>query len=539
MSADQNDRNAELDRFWDIERLVPPKKKSAKPSAISPHRTEAVAVSTPSSPKREDTHSENVLTLSKNATSKQTTHSIYAEYSASTPFVHQVKILNWKSTYNYYDFFCRQAASLYKKRGNECPKASFSPYFSYVAQYSQLNRRQLDWYLWWRECVRNKIYLKTDVSYIHLLIYEIINLGESIDTVVSADILLSLWRNYKEEFPQLNGTLAEWLSDYSLIHRVPIPYQDQAEEAAFLAISFLPEAFCSFSITDVDRLTSFLLSACSAYDYKKSKFYTSENARFYDHYIPYTLRSLLERMDLPAWLASRPTKRISRMAFTGALCASQRRKHIEIEYTVLCSSHEIRSFVGDVVKHTENKLRNHLGIRSKLNVHVLSQEIKDTLDLILRRSPLERESQTKQIPEYEKLYDAKETEISIESALGIERASWEITERLVEAFEEEAPQAEPEQISETIQEVPAPADQEQAPVDHFLSMLGSREPFFQLVLRQDFPAQKDYIKENRILPDAIADEINEIAVEIFGDILIEQDDVGNYRILDDYHSIFE
>lgn len=537
MPSGQNGNKDELDRFWDIERLVPPKAKPATRPKPAP-KTEPVTVSVPPSTYQSQQKAENKLTFSEKSAAKQSP-AIYAEYTGSSPFLQKVRVINWKSTYSYYDFFCRQAAVLYKKEGNECPPAEFSPFFSYVAQYSQLNRRQLDWYLWWRECVRNKTYPKTGVSYIHLLVYEIINLGELIDTRASAEILLSLWRNYRNEFPQLNGTLAEWIGDYCLIHRTPVPYENEAEEIEFLKLSALPEAFCSFQTDDTARFADFLQSLCCSYDYRKSKFYTEENAAAYDHYIPLALRALLKKIDMSAWIATRTRKSVSRMAFTGALCASQRRKHIEIEYVSLCDSHETRSLIGDVIKYAENKLRGHLGVRSRLNTGSLNQEVAKALDEIFIELHLSNDSRAKQIPEYEKLYDAKDTEFSIESALGIEKASWEITERLVEAFEEEASSHDRE---EPIAEETPVAPQETADTsgtDLFLASLDRHKPFFSLILAGDRSAQQAYIRVNRILPDAVVDEINEIAVDTLGDILIEQSDDGSFIILEEYRSMFE
>lgn len=540
MPNGNDERNDEMDRFWDIGRLVPPKPKNAtSKKAVPSVKTEAVTISVASAPasqKRQE-QTENALTAPTKPIAKKP--SVYTEYAGPSPFLQNTRVINWKSTYSYYDFFCRQAIALYPKKGSECPPAEFSPYFSYVAQYSQLNRRQLDWYLWWRECVRNKTYPKTGISYIHLMVYEIINLGELIDTRASAELLLALWRNYRIEFPQLNGTLAEWIGDYCLIHRLPVPYKSEEEEAAFLGLSMLPEAFCSFQTEDSARFAKFLLSFCCAYDYRKSKFYTEENAPVYDHYVPFVLHEFLKKTDPVAWVKALPRKTVSRMAFTGALCASQRRKHIEIEYISLCDSHGVRSLVGDIIKYIENKLRSHLGVRSRLNVSALNPKITDTLDDIFKHSHLTSDTRAKQIPEYEKLYDAKETEFSIESALGIEQASWEITERLVEAFEEDDLPCETE--SHTVEATPVNRQETEgaSEVELFWERLGTNEPFFRLILSGNRTEQQAYVRRNRILPDAVVDEINESAVEIFGDILIEQADDGRYLILEEYRSTFE
>ena len=60
---------------------------------------------------------------------------------------------------------------------------------------------------------------------------------------------------------------------------------------------------------------------------------------------------------------------------------------------------------------------------------------------------------------------------------------------------------------------------------------------FELIKDEKFNEQISFVKSHRIIFEAAADEINEAAAEIFGDILIEEADIG-YRIIDDYKEIF-
>lgn len=539
LSNDPKRRRDELDQFWDISRLVPQKPKSEKTTRVSTRRTEAVDVHISSPSQEQAKRQETSLTIQTvlSHDNVQAPSPVYAEYFDFSPFIPHVKVINWKSTYNYYEFFCRQAAVLYKKKGEECPEASFSPYFSYVAQYSQLNRRQLDWYLWWRECVRNERYLKTDVSYIHLLVFELINLGDSIDTKKSLDMLIALWANYKDEYPQLCRTLCDWICDYSLIYGLPIPFPDGRTGNQLLAYASLPEAFYNFDINDVDLLSKFLLSSCNSYNYRKSKFYTEENKTLYDTYIPQVISHWITQIDVRDFLSSQPRKSVSRMAFTGALCSYKKRKHIEVEYISLCDSLDLRARIGDMVKYAENKIRTYLGIRSKLGVREIAPQVAGTIDAFFSKTFGASGHPVTKIPEYEKLYDAAETHFSIESALDIEKTSWEITEKLVDAFEEEAPAVQPltEKV-EIVQEIEV--NDRASDAEQFMAQIARHTDFFNFLRTKDEAGLQLYVKQNHLLPDAVIDEINEIAVNIIGDILIEQTDFG-YQIIEEYRSIFE
>ena len=537
MSNEKRDQKDELDQFWDISRLVPQKPKSPRAPSYSPRKSSPVAIRHQRADSVSKAAEEGRLTVKAEISEPDTpkNETVFAEYSNFSPLLSHVKVSNWKSTYNYYELFCRQAEVIHKKQGPECPEAVYVPFFSYVSQYTQLNRGQFSWYLWWREFVRNGKYVRNDISYINLLIFEIINLGNKIDTKNALDILIGLWENYKDEYPQLNSTLAEWICDYSLINNHPISFPDPRLGTEFYSSVSFPEAFYSFNVKDKALFAKFLLSACCSYHYKKSKFYTDANKEIYDEYVPRAVCDLLEKLDAEALLSKQPKEKVSRMAYTGALCSYKTRKLIEVEYIPLCTSHEVKNQIGDIVKYAENKVRSYLGIRSRLKVRAIDSEAMSALDSFFARSGLS-ESSVKP-PEYERLYEVTESEFSLSSALAIEKQSWEVTDRLVEAFEEEAPNT-PIAV-EKHPACPIPLSKEPlSEREQFIERISRHAEFFSLVLKNKTKEQSEYILANNLLPEALIDEINEVAVEIFGDILIEEADIG-YQIIEEYRSIFE
>jgi len=532
MSDSVKDHSEELDQFWDISRLLPSQNRTiqqAKPPAKHIKPAE-ISISAPPS-KEEPITSTYAPSYRAEEPPKPTEKSVYNCYEDFSAFVKQVKIVNWSSTYNYYEFFCRQAASLYNKRGKECPEVHF---FSYVAQYSQLNRGQLAWYLWWRECVRNGKYPNTDISYIYLLIFEIINLGSAIDTEKSLNILISLWSNYRETYPQLKSSLGDWICDYSLIHHRAIPFPDPRITWDMISACALPEVFFQFDIHDSDLMAKFLLSFCSAYQYRKSKFYTEETHEFYDKYLPLALQHILEHLNIIETISAQPTKHNTRVAYTGALCSYKTRKHIEIDYMPLCDSHELKALIGDVVKYAENKLRAYLGIRSRLGIRNLGTSLRDSLDEFFSTTLALSQTGDKRIPEYEKFYDVSDNEFSLSAALNIEKQSWEVTQKLVEAFEEEPKQ--PPKIEEITPHTPEIAE-EVSETERFYQSIAQHLEFFELIKQRDFLGQKAYLQKKHLMAEAVADEINECAFEHFGDVLIEDTGEG-FCLIEDYEFIF-
>ena len=186
MSEDNNKKKSrmdELDEFWDISSLVPRKN-------VSPYRKPSIdtsAAQISAAPSAKEQKSEEQSTVIKRYVNPlhyeqkkirreafESTESYYPENS----LLHKVTLKKRKSEYQLYEEFLADAIRYKDADANEC---EFAPYYSYVPQYNQLSRAQLDYYLWWRKCFREGTLIKIDYSYILLYIFELINLGERQD----------------------------------------------------------------------------------------------------------------------------------------------------------------------------------------------------------------------------------------------------------------------------------------------------------------------------------------------------------------------
>ena len=549
MSDEKKGRKDELDNFWDISRLVPQKTKTTNITHRSIARSVPVKTRTYSQDFQKSVSPEEKLTIIAPSSSAKASEepTIFAEYIDFSPLLSKVKIINWKSTYNYYEFFCRQAAAIHKKQGNECPEAPFTPFFSYVAQYSQLNRRQLAWYLWWRECVRNQIYLKTDISYINLLIFEIINLADTMDVRFGQQQLCALREAFHASYPRLGHLLNEWICDYSLIHHLPPPQTDDltAMSDCTLKEFYVPSTGASL------RYASALIAFSSNYVYTKSKFATGENRALYDKHMPGALCACIaDGGEVGARMAGAGLEesRLIRDAFTGALCSHRVKRRIEVDYCSFARSHELRILVTDIMKYTENRLRAYLGVKSRLGLYALPQSFRDCIDRYLRDALPHRERATKAEPrqEYEALYDLPQTTLDPARAAQIEARSWDTTERLIAAFDDvgsdstpippdpvlEVHQSDMSMVSrqEPIVAMPAETDENCS----LKTALSEFVDFINCALCGDIKGQRDFARARGEMTDSIADRINEIAADAIGDILLEEDDNGGYRVLEEY-----
>ena len=152
-------------------------------------------------------------------------------------------------------------------------------------------------------------------------------------------------------------------------------------------------------------------------------------------------------------------------------------------------------------------------------------------------------------PAYEALYDLPVKPVSQEDAARIEQASWETTRILTEAFgtagetAEDAPDvresdAASPAVDECATETTAEAEPDALPADGTPLFPGEPElaDFLRLALAGDGAGQRALAARLRVLPDALADRINEWAVgSNIGDIILEETD-GGYAVLEDYRT---
>ena len=529
------DKKDKLDDFWNIDSLVP---KRRTPSVFDDKHTQATEIEIPvleSAPQKES-RSEKIPEAavikryihphSEESEKKKTPD---AEYSPENSLIHTVRLYSWSAVYPYYEQFRKAAIYYYNKT---VLKAVHEPYFSYMPQYSQLNDKQFAFYLWFRSEVRAGRYPSADYSYILLLIYETINLSDKIPAERSVALLSSLWLNYRNEYPRLDVQLSEWIFDMCLIERVTPPKDILGEVGDALPPSAGLREFYADAVGDSAAFAALLIRHCSNYNYKKSKFAVGEDLPVYKKHMRGVLAYIISRSEDPSHpfeLAGLKLQdsRCQRDSYTGALCTPRVKKRIEIEFCSFSHSHELRFIVTDILKYAENRIRAYIGVKSRLSVNALPVEIKKLADQYFAAElPVQtvHPSIQNEIPEYEKLYEPVSRGLSFENASQIEALSWEITDKLVEAFAEEA------ELPEIIEEVEDKIDTEG---DFFASLGEVETAFVKAALNGDFAEQGRIAFSAGSLADVIADKINSLSADLRGDILLEDSGAG-YAVLEDY-----
>lgn len=100
-----------------------------------------------------------------------------------------------------------------KSRNRSETFADHVPFKCYWPTYGDMTGAQQRWYFYWRAQVRQGQYPPTDLSYIFVHVYEILNLVETTDPIQAAFRLYKLWLAYREKYPNLDRYLPDWGGD--------------------------------------------------------------------------------------------------------------------------------------------------------------------------------------------------------------------------------------------------------------------------------------------------------------------------------------
>ena len=498
---------------------------------------------------------------------KSTAGETLSQRDGSGWLIRQITIRRWINDFSFYGRFAHDAQISHGRAGRPEDGREPVPFFAYVPQYAQMNSRQLGYYLWFRDQAKAGVYLQADMAYIVLYVFEILNLPHLIPPAEGIEILCRLWIHYRQAYPRLDSYLGEWVPDYSMIHDVPLPaclsaiLPEIVRKAQFkeFYLDFIKEA----DKRDMETLADILIEAYSDYDYRKSRYYNVNKAE-YDTEI----RGALCHVLMDAWQKKRDifvldrTYRLTRDAYCGAIAQTDVKRRIDISFHSCIRPPETRKFVTDIVKYAENRLRLKLRIKSKLGAEGISPADKQLVDAYFGEEPVVESKRRKGIgaePDYLKQYEADTSGFDFASAGAIEAASWGNTERLTDDISFAVP---PEDVFCDMDDIPQEEVSGGLSTDTAEEILGTavmadpeaefaaateEAETISAVSEAEYALEKaavralssgdfgGFCRERDVFPGQVADAVNEIFLDMIGDILIEDSGTGkDFHILDDY-----
>ncbi len=521
------DKDTREDDFWDLSDYVrksEPTPMQKPPTGRDVHLTEVRFGEAPSAEKPLRSESYAPIALPSRGAygipvrvRDEITHS--ESYVPDHPLLLSVSVTYKSSEGSFYRLFREDARRCHALRG-KAEEAPYTPFFSYVPQFSQLNAAQKAYYLYFRDELERGNPIRTDEAYLMLYVYELLNLTDVIAPQTVCDRLAYAWSAYREKLPRVDKYLAQWLLDLCLLYRLPPPSAQLSAILPFvLRASRVPEFYLGNVSNPSDGSVLALALSLSAYDYRAHKC-GSENSELFDTHMTAGLRRVLPLLlEADGNGEKDEVRHLSFTVFAGSICAHNLRAEIELDYRPFGLSHAIGARVTAAVKYIENALRAHLGVRNRLRITELDGRVQRVLDAYIAEALPRKARASAPAPDdspYRALYEASEQGISFSRADEIEQSSWD-NARLLGAEEELEATAACE-----VQRTPEMAGNDAGEV---LSPSAAR--YLTALLER---------KENVTHEARLVEEINAYAERLLGDVLLLPSArvFGAFELIEDY-----
>ncbi|WP_238651714.1 TerB N-terminal domain-containing protein [Paenibacillus piscarius] len=447
------------------------------------------------------------------------------------------------------------------------PAALFVPFKSYWPTYGHMTGAQSRWYFFWRDEVRQGRYPKTDLSYIFLHTYELIN-GVGWDEPLDGYRQLSLlWEAYRDNYKRLDQYLGGWLADFSFVHKLDMPLSEIVARSRGLAGDLAELELVRCLTSAPDQLSIEVLSVMSDYDISKSKFYTGEGKAAAEKYIPQVVAlidayvSRKHGSNLITMFPPGPPVMRERYLFRSAVYdISLYGYSVLVPVVRISKSPPLRSLITRLFRLTENKLRALLGYRGRLKDIKVDADMDELITRFLEREFRKAEQEEKGpavVIDPQKLAQLANDSEVVRSLLTVEESeelegegagaeirhneevrveAWNNEEAEAEARNNEGVSAEAWNISEgqgVVEASLSAADNEADDWVIFASLLSPLQREIVLALAEpDGAAKAGRLAAGAgTMAELLYDEINELAMDSLGDLIIDGDELTEECIM--------
>lgn len=291
--------------------------------------------------------------------------------------------------------FVKEAIKLRDKKGS---LANPVPFKCYWPTYSDMNGSQQQWYFYWRSQVRQDKFHATDLSYIFVHVYEILNLVETPDPIQAVERIRALWLAYRGKYPNLNRYLPDWGGDLLAVKVGGAQAFTWWESILGVDGVDIPDPIVNIIVekairtNGVDALPYRIWSLLSDYQ-PRNKFYQKHNTdHFVDlsyekaikvanaHYLKTTGKSVIDQF------VSERVLHYEKPVFASALIGFAHPASIRLatgrDYA---GSTHLATNITSIMKYAENILRKQLKFSAKLSGIELPADLAQQLDLAFQQ----------------------------------------------------------------------------------------------------------------------------------------------------------
>lgn len=426
--------------------------------------------------------------------------------------------------------------------------ALFVPFKSYWPTYGHMTGAQSRWYFFWRDEIRQGRYPKTDLSYIFLHTYELINGVGWEQPQDGYRQLCKLWEAYRDQYKRLDQYLGGWIADFIFVHKLEVPLSSIVARSRGLAGDLAELELMRCLSAAPEQLTFEVLTVMSDYDISKSKFYSGEGKTAIERYVPQVV-ALID-----AYVTRKHGSKLVEMFPPGAPILRERYLFRSAVYDIslygysvlvpvvrISKSLPLRSLFTRLFRLTENKLRELMGFRGRLKDVKVDADMEDLVTRFLQREFRKAEQAEKGpavVIDRKKLERLESDSEVVRALLTVEdpeaSAELEVSEDSRD-FEEDSRDSKDSKDLEAahtapsfIEAVPdAGAGSPDKEWEVFASTLTplQRQAVLALAEEDGLRAVQQLAAAGGTMPDLLFDEINELAMDMLGDLLIDGEEL--------------
>jgi len=257
------------------------------------------------------------------------------------------------------------------------------PFHSYYSTYDDMNKDQRRWYFYWRNQVRQKNYPDTDLSYVFVHAYELINGIGVPEPTQGLNRLIELWSAYHSRYPNLSYYLRDWAEDYAILHGIPGGIERLHTAMAtswptglrypdFVIDHFAKRRLMHMPVPMVGQLADVNLL--------NSSFVRAGNEKLLFFFIALALDAVDEVVKKRAGkgifekYGGEHRRTVKRRVFSSAVFDGEQREIEILSPPAYEHSAVLQKVLKGIVKHTENCLREATGSRNRLRSYTISEK---------------------------------------------------------------------------------------------------------------------------------------------------------------------
>ncbi len=427
-----------------------------------------------------------------------------------------------------------------------------APFSQYFPNYQMMGYEQLRTYFTWRTQVRKGNVADISLSYAFLYIYELLNNIAVRDPLDGLEQLMSFWKAFRVDNKSIDKYILRWLKDYHIYYELPHSFKE------FIDANNLTEHYPKIVNTE----NNFdLYCTISKYDIRKSAFYTKENIELITDCFYFVIQVIRQKFLKNGihFAASifQPTKKMKEWRpFKDALFhpwmkQGDRQVVLSENEIYICSNNKwafntvitsdsSKQLMGYIIKQMEVALRKATNYKYKLSASI--DMVNHEAVVKLNQAGLSLEAIINDAVTQFYREATKTVVVVDQEALSRIREEALLTQEKLIVSEEEKPFTPilPEQkpmdiIVTSIQDLPSnPSDNEPTPVsgpwESLKNTLTEIEIKALSVVLHNELELKTFADECGIMLEVLVDGINEKAMDLIGDSLIDDE----FIIYDDY-----